>query len=166
MTEPGISHLTHEQGRVARLVRAGIVTGISDGLFSTILAVFVYHSTAGRLWRGVASVLLGPKALEGGRRDALIGLAMHFFTAFWWSFVFVFVVMGLPRVRRTLASPFGVLKVASLYGPFIWIVMSFIVIPLLVHRPPTITARWWVQFVGHIPFVGLPIVSMSRGKNI
>lgn len=35
--------------------------------------------------------------------------------------------------------------------------MSLAVIPLLLHRPPVINVRWWVQFFGHIPFVGLPI---------
>jgi hypothetical protein len=38
-----------------------------------------------------------------------------------------------------------VVKVASVYGPFIWMVMSLAVIPLLLHRPPTINVRWWVQ---------------------
>ena len=50
-----------------------------------------------------------------------------------------------------------------LYGPFVWAVMSLVVIPLLVHRPPTIGARWWIQFLGHFPFVGLPIVASSVG---
>ena len=38
--------------------------------------------------------------------------------------------------------------------------MSLVVIPLLLHRPPSFTIRWWVQFFGHIPFVALPIVTM------
>jgi hypothetical protein len=42
--------------------------------------------------------------------------------------------------------------------------MSLVVIPLLVHRPPTISYRWWVQFFGHIPFVAIPIVASARGK--
>jgi uncharacterized membrane protein YagU involved in acid resistance len=55
---------------------------------------------------------------------------------------------------------------AALYGPFIWMVMSLAVIPLLVHRPPTVGVRWWVQFFGHIPFVGVPIVASSgRGSG-
>ena len=45
----------------------------------------------------------------------------------------------------------------------VWMVMSLIVIPALVHRPPTIGIRWWVQLIGHIPFVGLPIVASSSG---
>ncbi|MDQ6769919.1 MAG: hypothetical protein M3Z54_08030 [Gemmatimonadota bacterium] len=66
--------------------------------------------------------------------------------------------------RNESRTRYGVLKVASVYGPFIWLVMSLLVIPLFLHRPPTITSRWWVQLIGHIPFVGLPIVA-SLGKT-
>jgi len=55
---------------------AGLVTGITDGLFSSVLAAFVYGSTVTRLWQGVASVLLGPDALNGGTRTAAIGVLM------------------------------------------------------------------------------------------
>jgi hypothetical protein len=67
-------------------------------------------------------------------------------------------------MRRVLSAPHGIVKVAAVYGPAIWLVMSLVVIPLLVHRPPTITLRWWVQLIGHFPFVGLPIVwSIAKG---
>jgi uncharacterized membrane protein YagU involved in acid resistance len=57
-----------------------------------------------------------------------------------------------------------VVGIAALYGPFVWLVMSMLVIPLLLHRPPAITSRWWIQLIGHIPFVGLPIVaSIANG---
>jgi uncharacterized membrane protein YagU involved in acid resistance len=52
-----------------------------------------------------------------------------------------------------------VIKVAAVYGPFIWMVMSLVVIPVFTGRPPTLNARWWIQFVGHVPFVGIPIVA-------
>ena len=144
-------------------VRAGLVTAVVDGLFSSVLSVAAYGSTVSRLFQGVASVLLGPEALSGGRRTAAIGLLMHFGVAFAWSAVFIFVVRRSRRVRDLLASPLGVVEVAALYGPFIWMVMSLAVIPILAHRPPAITQRWWIQFFGHIPFVGLPIAAMSRG---
>jgi hypothetical protein len=44
-------------------------------------------------------------------------------------------------------------------------VMSLAVIPLFTHRPPTIAFRWWVQFFGHFPFVGIPIVA-STGSGL
>jgi hypothetical protein len=142
-----------------RLVRAGLLTGVIDGLFSSVLSVAFYGSTVARLFQGVASTLLGPSALTGGTRTALIGVLMHFGVAFGWSAVFLFVILRLRRIATLLASRVGVLAVAALYGPFIWCVMSLVVIPLLLHRPPAITYRWWIQLVGHIPFVAVPIVA-------
>jgi hypothetical protein len=147
-----------------RVVGAGLLTGVTDGLFSSVLSVAFYHSTATRLFQGVASVLLGTRAFDEGTRSAGIGLAMHFGVAFWWSAVFVLLTSSAP-VRRVLHSRYGVVKVAALYGPFIWTVMSVVVIPLLVHRPPAINIRWWVQFVGHIPFVALPIVGVVSYRS-
>lgn len=148
----------------ARLVRAGLLTAVVDGLFSSILNVAAYGSTASRLFQGVASVLLGREALDGGARTVAIGIFMHIGVAFAWSAVFLFLVLRSMWVRRLLASPHGVFRVAALFGPFVWIVMSLIVIPVLVHRPPTIGTRWWVQLIGHFPFVGLPIVASSAGR--
>jgi hypothetical protein len=152
------------RGALSWLVRAGLLTGVIDGVFASVLAIVVYHSTAERLFQGVASTLLGKSAFEGGTATALIGVLMHFGVAFGWSAVFLFLVLRSSRVRDLLASPHGVVKVAALYGPFIWLVMSLAVIPLLVHRPPAITLRWWIQLVGHFPFVGLPIVA-TIGKG-
>ena len=149
---------------LSRLVRAGLLTGVTDGLFACVLSAGFYGSTVTRLWQGVASALLGKGALDGGTTTALIGVLMHFGVAFGWSAVFLALYERSPGVRRLVASPHGVMKVAALYGPFIWLVMSLVVIPLLVHRPPSITMRWLVQLIGHIPFVGLPIVaSIGRG---
>jgi hypothetical protein len=145
-------------------VRAGLVTGVTDGLFSSILVTVFYGSTVTRLFQGVASVLLGKDALEGGTATALIGVLMHFGVAFGWSAVFLLLVTRSSAIRRLLDSWPGMITVAALYGPFIWMVMSLALIPLFTQRPPTINMRWWIQFVGHIPFVGLPIVaSIGRG---
>jgi hypothetical protein len=148
--------ITHPR---SRLIRAGLLTGISDGLFASVLSVFFFHSTLARLWQGVASTLLGKAAFDGGTRTALIGVLMHFGVAFGWSAVFLFLVMRSSRVRRLVSSPLGALKVAAVYGPFIWLVMSLIVIPLLLHRPPLINNRWWIQLIGHIPFVAFPMIA-------
>jgi len=148
-----------------RLARAGVLTAIVDGTFSSVLSVAFYHSTVARLFQGVASTLLGRAALEGGSRTAMIGVAMHIGVAFGWSTVFLLLVSLSERLRQVLASPLGVVKVAAVYGPSIWLVMSLLVIPPLRHTPPTFNIRWWVQLVGHFPFVGLPIVaSIGRGR--
>ena len=141
------------------LLRAGLTTGIVDGLFSSLLAAVFYRSTVSRLWQGVASVPLGAAALDGGARTVAIGLLIHFGVAFGWSAVFLGLTLAWSWIRDALESPFGVLGLAAVYGPLIWIVMSLVVVPQLTHRPALINARWWIQFVGHVPFVALPIVA-------
>ena len=149
-----------------RLLRAGLLTGIIDGTFSSVLSAYFYGSTVMRLFQGVAVTLLGTTALEGGRRTAIIGLLMHFGVAFGWSAVFLFLTIRSAWLRAKLARPYGIFKVAAVYGPAIWMVMSLIVIPVLLRRPPVITGRWWIQLIGHFPFVGLPIVwSIASGVH-
>lgn len=149
---------------VRRLVLAWLLTAVIDGLFSSVLSAQFYGSTVTQLWQRVASVLLGAKAFEGGRSSAMLGILMHFGVALGWSTAFLVLFTRLRRVRSAVASSHGILKVAALYGPFIWLMMSLAIIPLLTQRPPTINYRWWVQLFGHIPFVALPIVA-SIGRR-
>jgi hypothetical protein len=47
----------------------------------------------------------------------------------------------------------------------IWIVMSRVVIPLVSQKDPVpITVRWWIQLVGHIAFVGMPMMWALRRR--
>jgi hypothetical protein len=151
---------------IKRWVRAGLITGITDGLFAIVLSTMFFNSTVLRLWLGVASVPFGKEALGGGVGTEIIGVLLHFTVAFTWSAIFVCIFVRSPSVRRTLDTRGGILKVAAIYGPLIWLVMSLIVIPVVAHRMPNITSRWWIQLVGHFPFVGLPMVASVAGITI
>ena len=139
------------------LMRAGVLTSVSDGTFAVLLGVLVFNSTFARTWQGVAAVPLGRDALNGGTATVLIGLALHVCVAFAWSAVFLFVLMRPRWVRALLVSPFGAVKVALLYGPAIWLVMSLVVVPTFTGRAPAFTRGWWILLIGHAPFVGFPI---------
>ena len=142
-----------------RLVRAWLTTAISDGIFSSVLVTVFYGSTFARLWQGVASVPLGAKELDGGTQAVLTGLGIHLCVALAWSTLFLIIWMSSPVVQRTVSSWRGVIGVASVYGPCIWMFMSLVLVQTLTHKPPTINDRWWIQFFGHIPFVAFPIVA-------
>lgn len=149
-----------------RLFASGVTTAIVDFLWACALAR-IYGSTFTRLWQGVASVVLGPSAFEGGTRTVILGLAMHVLVAFTWSAIFLLLVNSWSWLRGVVQSRGGILKVALVYGPFVWAVMSLIVIPLLTKRAPNVTVRWWIQLAGHALFVGLPIVAMiARGRTV
>ena len=149
---------------VKRIIRAGLTTAIVDGLFSSILTL-IYGSTVSRLFQNVASTVLGKSAFTMGARSTALGVLMHCTVAFFWSAVFVLLVMRSARIRAVLASRYGAIKVASVYGPAIWLVMSLLVIPILLRRPPTINYRWWIQLIGHFPFVGIPIVASATAGD-
>lgn len=143
----------------SRLLRTWLTVAVIDALFSSCLSAFFYGSTVARLWQGVAAVPLGPSALQGGTRTVLIGLVLHLGVALTWSAIFLILFSSLSWLRSVTSSVGGVLAVACVYGPLIWMTMSFVVIQYFTHRPPTISFRWWVQFFGHIPFVALPVVA-------
>jgi hypothetical protein len=82
--------------------------------------------------------------------------------AFVWSALFVLAASRFAALRRAIARPAGAVAVASVYGPLIWVVMSLLVVPLATRRAPSISFRWWVQVVAHIPFVTLPLVFTAR----
>ena len=142
------------------------VTGVTDGLFSSVLAAFFYGSTVTPSLAGRRVRAAGRAALDGGTRTAAIGVLMHFGVAFGWSAVFMVLVLSSSWLRGVLAAPAGVVAVAAVYGPLIWLVMSLAILPLLTHRAPTINFRWWVQLVGHFPFVALPIVAMIGSARV
>ena len=148
--------------RRSLLIRAWLATAASDFVFSSVLVSVFYHSTVTRLWQGVASVPFGQWALQSGLTGAVIGVGLHLCTAFTWTSVFVLGVMRMAWVRRTIVSGAGVLLLATVYGPLIWLCMSFVVIPSFTHRPPTVNFRWWVQTFGHIVFVALPMLIVTR----
>ena len=139
-----------------------LVTATWDFLCASALSVFAYGSTFSRLWQGVAAVALGPAALQMGARGVAAGLALHLLVAFTWSAAFVLAVAASHALRQALVRPLGAVAVAAAYGPFIWLVMSLVVIPLATGRPPAFGFRWWVQIFAHVPFVALPLVFMAR----
>jgi len=139
-----------------------LVTAAWDCACATMLSVFAYGSTFTRLWQGVASTVIGPKALTMGARGVAAGLGLHLVVAFVWSAAFVFAVSRSGALRRAIVRPAGAVAVASAYGPLIWLVMSIIVIPLATGRPPAFGFRWWVQIFAHVPFVTLPLVFTAR----
>jgi hypothetical protein len=152
------------RGAVRALIQAGLLTALIDGLFAAVSSV-VYGSTPARVFQGVAATLIGPQSFQGGTRTAAIGVAMHVGVAFAWSAVFLALVLRSSSLRRAIRSARGQVTTAAVYGPLVWVVMSLVVIPLLLQPPASLTMRWWIQLLGHFPFVGLPIV-MSIARTL
>ena len=155
--------LTARHWPVARaVVVTWLVTAVWDFICASALSVIAYRAVFTRFWRGIASVPLGPQALEMGTLGIVAGVATHFMVALMWSALFVLAVTRSQALQRALARPSGAVAVATVYGPLIWLAMSLAAIPLATGRPPVIGFRWWVQIFAHLPFVTLPLAFTAR----
>ena len=139
-----------------------LITAAWDFVCATALSVFAYGGTFSRLWQGVASTAIGPKALTMGAGGVAVGVALHLAVALAWSAAFVLALAGSARLREAVARTRNAVWVALVYGPLIWLVMSLVVIPTATGRPPAFGFRWWVQVIAHVPFVTLPLVFTAR----
>src|ERR1700745_2893548 len=77
-----------------------------------------------RVFQGVASGLLGPRALEGGAGTAILGLTLHFLIALIISTIYV---LAAQRLSSLLDHP---LIAGGLYGIAVYLVMFYVVLPL------------------------------------
>src|SRR5215212_1108320 len=148
---------------VRQWIKTGVAVAVSDGLFASATGMWIKpYATPFRVFRGVASVLFGKGALEGGVPMALTGMLMHMSVALFWSGIFILALQSSGALRAAIQTVPGAILVALVYGMTIWLVMSLIVLPALVHRPPTISTKWWVQFIGHPLFVVTPMILLNR----
>ncbi len=151
------------QSFVSAWIRTGLLVALSDGLFASATGILIPpYATPFRVFRGVASVLFGRGVLTGGVPMALVGIMMHICVALFWSGLFLLALRNSTMLRDAIQSWPTAILVATVYGLSIWLIMSLIVIPAMVHRPPTIGTKWWVQFIGHIPFVVGPMILANR----
>jgi hypothetical protein len=134
-----------------------LAVALLQGVFAYLAYVAVGSTTTTGLFQGIASALVGRVAYFGGTKTFVLGIVLHVVVALGWSVIFLLLLRGTKFVPRMLATSFGALKVASWYGPLVYVAMSMAVIPLFTHRVPPLTLDWLTMLLGHIPFVGLPI---------
>ena len=105
----------------------------------------------------VASGALGPAASQGGVKTALIGLALHYLIATIWTTVFYL------ASRKWLFLIERPVQFGLLYGIAVYLIMTFVVVPLsrVTPRPATITGRT-IGILTIMFCIGLPIALIVR----
>ena len=106
------------------VLRAGLIVGMLDILAAFLHFYFKTHNNPIVVLHYIASGVFGSDAYKGGLEMAIWGLLFHFVIAFAFTILFFMLFRSLPAIRRI-----GLLS-GILYGPFMWAVTQFIVIPL------------------------------------
>jgi hypothetical protein len=144
----------------SNILRAILWAGLACGVCDITAALVVYGGFGIRpvpLLQGIASGLLGPRALEGGAATAALGLLLHFVIAFGAATVFVAVARRVPWLVENAAVA------GPLYGIAVYFFMNRVVVPLSATRKFPFSLKFMVVgVVIHIFCVGLPIALATR----
>ena len=137
--------------------------GLACGVLDITQAIVAFRLQSGltpsRVFQSVASGLLGKDAFQGGMKAAVLGGILHFLIASIWATIYY---VASRKLTFMLDRP---VLVGLLYGEFVWLVMTFVVLPLsAIHRwPPVWNAASIITGpIGHTVLVGLPIALAVR----
>jgi hypothetical protein len=141
------------------LLLAAIVVGVLDmGLAMTYWGL--HGVSPVRVLQSVASGLLGPAAAAGGLATALFGLLLHLSIA--GLMVLAYDLVSL-RLRWLVRRP---MLAGPLYGTALYLVMTWVVVPLSAAAQATASASWTVASVlSHVLLVGLPCALFVRAAQ-
>jgi uncharacterized membrane protein YagU involved in acid resistance len=117
---------------------AGVLVGIVDLAFAIIFWIVRANVPPIRICQSIARGILGREAFAGGAGTAVLGVALHFFIALAMAFTYALVA---HRVRSLLRYWF---PCGLAYGVVLYLVMSFVVLPLSAAGKPSFDDHLWV----------------------
>jgi hypothetical protein len=134
-----------------------LLLAVIDFVWAVALSL-AYGRPAMSAFRGVASVALAPAWMPEIAPSAMLGVVLHIGVAFTWATVYLVLQHRSRWLTRASSTRGGQAAIAVVYGPFIWIVMSTLVIPMMTGDAVVLSPRWAIQLAGHVFFVGMPVV--------
>lgn len=143
------------------IIKTGFITGGLDILLASADAWFSSGVSPVRILQFIATVLLGDKVLQYSFGSALLGLAIHFFIAFFWTVLFFIIYNYYKKIVRV---PFFQ---SVLYGLLIWLVMNLLVLPLT--NAVKSNFQWFIVIKGIVTLIiayGFPLVYFARKNYI
>jgi hypothetical protein len=132
---------------------------VGGGVAGTLDLILAFNAFGRGMPRGIASGLLGQRALHGGLATWMLGIFLHFFIAF--SAAAIYCLSS--RKLTFLTDHFFVCGL--FYGIAIFLVMNLIVLPLsaLPHKSSTFTRAGMIHgLLVHMLMIGLPISFSAR----
>jgi uncharacterized membrane protein YagU involved in acid resistance len=141
---------------VRAIVLGGLIAGFCDFTYAV-----TYYALRGvpaiRIPQSIASGVLGSDSFKGGWKTAVLGVVLHFFTAFSAAAFYYAASRKLKLLLRW--APIA----GMLYGSAIFFFMRRVVIPLsAVPHPKSQPHFVWSDFLVHVFLIGLPIALLTR----
>ena len=138
---------------------SGLIAGTLDILAAVIIyAVVLEKTTAIKILQSIASGVFKKEAYTGGPHMAWYGLGLHYLIAFIFAWFYFIIYPYLPFLKK------NVILSGILYGIFVWIIMNFIVLPIVFPLLPEkhFDFPLLLSILILIVCIGLPIASITR----
>lgn len=150
-----------------RILGTGVVVAALDFLYVLVRWVWLGHVlTVEQLAQSIATGVLGRAAFDGGVGTALLGVALHLTIACGWTLVFFLVTARVPPLRALVTTTRGQVLAGLLWGPLVWLLMDFVVLPLSLARPtPTTSPTFYINLLQHALMIGLPMSLLLGGER-
>lgn len=151
---------TSDRSAWRAIVACTLVAGTMD-ICAAIASWWLRDVAPSRVLQGVAAGLLGKDAFAGGMSAAMLGLLLHFAIM---SVIATLFVLASRRWRWLVpARLLPAIGVGAMYGIVVYLVMTYIVVPLSASTggPPDLTAFIRGVLI-HIACVGIPIALLTR----
>ena len=112
------------------ILSTGLLVGLLDGLAAILQYTINGGTKPASIFKYIASAVFGKEAFTGGTPMILLGVFFHLLIALLFTALFYLL---FPRIPLMQQNP---LLAGILYGIFVWLVMSQVVIPLSALTPP------------------------------
>jgi hypothetical protein len=144
--------------RWAIVLLGGLILGTADLLFAISFWKIGYGVSATRVMQSVARGVLGTASFEGGVPTALLGAALHYTIAIGMAATYYLVSR---KVRMLIRWP---IACGVAYGALLFLIMSFVVLPLSRVGMPRFDNVLWValSIVMHTVFGVICAVTARR----
>lgn len=137
-----------------------LVVGSLDALDAIVFFGLRSRVRPSRIFQSIASGLLGPSSFQGGFATVALGVLLHYSIACGIVTTFFLLSRRLPVLTRHAVIA------GLLYGPAVYVVMNYVVIPLSAARSGTPAAAVLVNgLLIHLFGVGLPSALVARAAG-
>jgi uncharacterized membrane protein YagU involved in acid resistance len=138
-----------------------LLGGLVAGTFDITYACTFWYVKRGvppaRVFRSVASGVLGDASFTGGWRTALLGLVLHYFIA---TSMAVTYYLFARRWSDLAQRPW---TFGPLYGVLLYVIMNYIVVPLSAANPGSRNLVWVLLSIAvHAFLIGTPCALFAR----
>jgi hypothetical protein len=142
------------------IILSGLIAGSLDAIAAILLFAHpVSLHNASKIFRFIASGLLGRVTYSSGFAYPFIGLFLHFLFAMIWSAIYFLIIYPLFK-------PGSILAKTCILASFIWIVMNGFVVPL--SAIGSIQTNGWSimkSFLVLVVCVALPITLITEKRK-